>query len=145
MNFDTPNHTVSKGSADNVHNTKTVTKFFIALWCGLIGALFTFPGLRVARMHWDSLKYGESSVRAVLLHIGFILPLILTTFWVRPLTRDPLTVKIYRNMSTPLMTEDEFESLRLYLIMFTVLYRLFIMPTYLQVVFIHQSDLHERP
>jgi len=112
--------------------SKLVTKFFIALWCGLIGALFTFPGLRVARMHWDSLKYGESSVRAVLLHIGFILPLILTTFWVRPLTRDPLTVKIYRNMSTPLMTEDEFESLRLYLIMFTVLYRLFIMPTYLQ-------------
>ena len=110
-----------------------VTKFFLALWCGLIGALFTFPGLRVARMHWDSLQYSESSVRAVLLHIGFIAPLILTTLWVRPLTRDPLTVKLYRNMKEPLMTEEQFESLRLYLIMLTVLYRLFIMPTYLQV------------
>ena len=36
--------------------SKLVLKFFIALWCGLIGALFTFPGLRVARMHWDVLK-----------------------------------------------------------------------------------------
>ena len=27
--------------------SKLVLKFFIALWCGLIGALFTFPGLRL--------------------------------------------------------------------------------------------------
>jgi len=112
--------------------SKLVTKFFIALWCGLIGALFTFPGLRISRMHWDSLKYSESSVRAVLLHIGFIAPLILTTLWVRPLTRDPLTTKIYANRREPLMTGEQFETLRLYLIILTVLYRLFIMPTYLQ-------------
>ena len=36
--------------------SKLVLKFFIALWCGLIGALFTFPGLRVAKMHWDVLR-----------------------------------------------------------------------------------------
>jgi hypothetical protein len=29
--------------------SKLVTKFFLALWCALIGALFTFPGLRTAR------------------------------------------------------------------------------------------------
>jgi len=112
--------------------SKLVTKFFIALWCGLIGALFTFPGLRVAKMHWDSLKTCESPTRSVLLHVGFILPLVLTTLWVRPLTRDPLTVRLYRNMSAPLMTEGQFESMRLYLIMLTVLYRLAVMPTYLQ-------------
>ena len=96
--------------------SKLVLKFFIALWCGLIGkkrllplsqninwrpetaivtfagALFTFPGLRVSRMHWDVLRYsGDSSRSNLLYHIGFIAPLLLTTLWVRPLTRDPLT------------------------------------------------------
>jgi len=112
--------------------SKLVTKFFLAIWCALIGALFTFPGLRTARMHWDSLKYSESSIRKVVLHVGFILPLLLTTLWIRPLTREPLTQRIYRNMKEPLMSEGEFESMRLYVIMFSVVYRLAVMPTYLQ-------------
>ena len=84
-------------------------------------------------MHWDSLKYSQSSVRNVLLHIGFILPLVLTTLWIRPLTREPLTQRIYRNMTTPLMTEAQFETMRLYLILLSVVFRLAVMPTYLQV------------
>lgn len=112
--------------------SKLVTKFFLALWCALIGALFTFPGLRTAKMHWDSLKFSQSNVRNVMLHIGFILPLVLTTLWIRPLTRDPLTQRIYRNMSKPLMTGAQFETMRLYLIILSVVYRLAVMPTYLQ-------------
>merc|ERR550525_2040764 len=112
--------------------SKLVLKFFIALWCGLIGALFTFPGLRVARMHWDVLRYHEASRSKVFLHIGFIAPLVLTCFWVRPLTREPLTVRIYRGRSEPLMTSAEFESLRLYLVAVTILFRLVLMPRYLQ-------------
>lgn len=112
--------------------SKLVLKFFIALWCGLIGALFTFPGLRVARMHWDVLRYHENSRSKVLLHIGFIAPLVLTCFWVRPLTREPLTVRLYRGRTEPLMTSAEFESLRLYLVAVTILFRLVLMPRYLQ-------------
>jgi len=112
--------------------SKLVTKFFLALWCALIGALFTFPGLRTARMHWDSLKYSQSNVRNVLLHVGFILPLVLTTLWIKPLTRDPLTQRVYRNMAQPLMTDAQFETMRLYLIILSVIYRLAVMPTYLQ-------------
>jgi hypothetical protein len=112
--------------------SKLVTKFFLALWCALIGALFTFPGLRTARMHWDSLQFSQSSVRNVLLHVGFILPLVLTTLWIRPLTRDPLTRRIYRNMTEPLMTDAQFETMRIYLIILSVVYRLAVMPTYLQ-------------
>ena len=37
--------------------SKLVLKFCLAVWCGLIGALFTFPGMRLARMHWDVLRY----------------------------------------------------------------------------------------
>ena len=113
--------------------SKLVLKFFIALWCGLIGALFTFPGLRVSRMHWDVLRYSGDSHRSnILYHIGFIAPLLVTTLWVRPLTRDPLTVNLYKGMKSPLMTGEQFETLRLYLVCLTVLYRLLIMPTYLQ-------------
>lgn len=36
-------------------------KFWLAFWCGLIGAFFTFPGLRFARMHKDSLVYSEGN------------------------------------------------------------------------------------
>jgi len=110
--------------------SKLVLKFFIALWCGLIGALFTFPGLRVARMHWDVLRYHGSS--STLLHLGFIAPLVLTCFWVKPLTRDPLTVRMYRGMTEPLMSGPQFESLRLYLLAATVAFRLILMPRYLQ-------------
>merc|ERR1711962_373726 len=110
--------------------SKLVLKFFIALWCGLIGALFTFPGLRVARMHWDVLRYHGNS--STLLHLGFIAPLVLTCFWVKPLTRDPLTVRMYRGMTEPLMSGPQFESLRLYLLAATVAFRLILMPRYLQ-------------
>lgn len=113
--------------------SKLVLKFFIALWCGLIGALFTFPGLRISRMHWDVLRYsGESHRSNLLYHLGFTAPLLLTTLWVRPLTRDPLTVNLYKGMKTPLMTGVQFETMRLYIVCLTVLYRLLIMPTYLQ-------------
>jgi len=121
------------GLASSGPASKLILKFFIALWCGLIGALFTFPGLRIARMHWDVLRYsGDHAKSTVLHHIGFIAPLVLTTLWVRPLTRDPLTVRLYKGMTEPLMTSAQFETMRLYLVALTVLYRLVIMPSYLQ-------------
>ena len=82
--------------------SKLVLKFCIAVWCSSIGALFTFPGLRMARMQWDALKYTENSPKTVFLHAAFIAPLFLTTLWVKPLSRDYLTSRIYKGMSTPL-------------------------------------------
>merc|ERR1719412_2514064 len=113
--------------------SKLVLKFFIALWCGLIGALFTFPGLRMSRMHWDVLRYSGDSPRSNLLyHVGFIAPLLLTTLWIRPLTRDPLTRNLYKGMKTPLMSGETFETMGLMVVCLTILYRLLIMPRYLQ-------------
>ena len=82
-------------------------KFFLALWCGSIGALFTFPGLRLARMQWDALKHaggegGGGGLATVLLHAAFISPLLLTMMWVKPLSRDYLTERVYSGMSQPL-------------------------------------------
>lgn len=112
--------------------SKLVLKFCIAIWCGFIGSLFTFPGLRISRMHWDVLRYNDNSRSSVILHIGFIAPLVLTTLWIKPLTRDPLTVKLYKGMTQPLLSSEQFECLRLYLVCFTVLFKLFLMPRYLQ-------------
>ncbi len=67
-----------------------------------------------------------------MLHLSFISPLLLTTLWIRPLTRDPLTVRLYKNMEEPLLTPAQFDSMRLYLIALTVFFRLAIMPRYLQ-------------
>lgn len=113
--------------------SKLVLKFFMAMWCGLIGALFTFPGLRVSRMHWDVLRYSGDSHRSNLVyHVGFIAPLLLTTLWIKPLTRDPLTANLYKGMKEPLMSVEAFETMRLYLVFVTIVYRLLIMPKYLQ-------------
>ena len=36
-------------------------KFWLAVWCALIGAFFTFPGLRVAKMHFDAITYASGN------------------------------------------------------------------------------------
>ena len=39
--------------------SKLLFKFWLAVWSGIIGGLFIFPGLRFAQMHKDSLEYAE--------------------------------------------------------------------------------------
>ncbi|KAL0271087.1 UNVERIFIED_CONTAM: hypothetical protein PYX00_008297 [Menopon gallinae] len=113
--------------------SKIVLKFFLALWCGLIGALFTFPGLRTARMHWDALQhYKDRKGLRLILNISFAMPFILTLLWIKPISRDYLTVRVFQGMKTPIMTTSAFESLRLILIIFSVCLRFVLMPIYLQ-------------
>ena len=42
------------------------------------------------------------SVATVLLHSAFVAPLLLTTLWVKPLSRDYLTDRVYAGMEKPL-------------------------------------------
>ncbi|XP_067000369.1 transmembrane protein 161B [Anabrus simplex] len=118
----------SKGPA-----SKLVLKFFLALWCGLVGAVFTFPGLRMSRMHWDSLRYcGENRLLKIALNLSFAFPLLLIILWVKPICRDYLTARVFTGMTGPLMTPHAFESLRLIAVVVAVLLRLLLMPVYLQ-------------
>jgi len=112
--------------------SKLVLKFCLAVWCGSIGALFTFPGLRMARMHWDALKYTDSAPKTILLHLTFVSPLILTALWVKPLSRDYLTERIFGGNATPLLTVEQFETIRLYTVVAVLAFRLAMMPIYLQ-------------
>lgn len=36
--------------------SKLIVKFCLALWCAVTGAMFVFPGIRTAKMHWDCLR-----------------------------------------------------------------------------------------
>uniref|UniRef100_A0A6M2DWU7 Putative transmembrane protein n=1 Tax=Xenopsylla cheopis TaxID=163159 RepID=A0A6M2DWU7_XENCH len=113
--------------------SKLIIKFFLALWCGLLGALFTFPGLRMARMHWDCLKINKDNrIFQLLLNISFALPFLLVILWIKPVSRDYLTVRIFSGMTQPLLTENAFETIRLIAVVVVVILRLVLMPMYLQ-------------
>uniref|UniRef100_A0A1B6JMN0 Transmembrane protein 161B n=1 Tax=Homalodisca liturata TaxID=320908 RepID=A0A1B6JMN0_9HEMI len=113
--------------------SKLMLKFFLALWCALTGALFTFPGLRMARMHWDSLRYcSDRRMLWVLLNISFTAPFLLVLLWVPPITKEYFTARIFSGMTSPLLTVPMFESIRLIMVIATVLLRLAVMPVYLQ-------------
>ncbi|PSN50271.1 Transmembrane protein 161B [Blattella germanica] len=113
--------------------SKLVLKFCLAVWCALLGALFTFPGLRMAKMHWDSLRYcNESRFQKLLLNISFAFPFMIILLWIKPISRDYLTVRVFSGMVAPLMTDHTFDTMRLVLIVIAVLLRLVLMPIYLQ-------------
>ncbi|XP_019760773.2 transmembrane protein 161B [Dendroctonus ponderosae] len=113
--------------------SKIVIKFFIAIWCSILGAIVTFPGMRIARMHWDLLRYfRENRVKQLLLNIAFALPFLLVILWVKPITKDYLTVRIFAGRTEPIMTEQSFEIARLLAIFSTIAVKLYLMPWYLQ-------------
>ena len=47
-------------------------------------------------------KLFAPSVATVLLHAAFVAPLLLTTLWVKPLSRDYLTERVYAGMEQPM-------------------------------------------
>ncbi|XP_068631234.1 transmembrane protein 161B [Battus philenor] len=113
--------------------SKLILKLSLAVWAAIIGTLFTFPGLRVARMHWDSLRYyGDNKMKALLLNINFAMPFVLALLWIRPITRHYLTVRVFSGMTKPLMTSQGFDTLRLVMIVASVVVRLVLMPRQLQ-------------
>lgn len=113
--------------------SKIIVKFTIAVTCGLLGAMFTFPGLRMARMHWDSLKYCEGNrLLKVLLNVSFALPFILVIMWIKPVSRDYLTTRTFSGMDEPLLSTEAFDAIRLGMVIVAVVLRIALMPIYLQ-------------
>ncbi|XP_037869023.1 transmembrane protein 161B [Bombyx mori] len=113
--------------------SKLVIKFAFAVWAAIIGTIFTFPGFRVSRMHWDSLRYyGENKIKYLLLNFNFALPFILVLLWVRPITRHYLTARVFSGMEKPLMTSQAFDTLRIVLVVCTAALRVALMPRQLQ-------------
>lgn len=113
--------------------SKLFFKFFLAISCGVLGGLFTFPGLRIAKMHWDLLRYfKERKTVQLLLNISFVLPFILVILWIKPVSRNYLTVRKFSNFQEPLLDSHTFESIRLVAVISTMVIKLMLTPWYLQ-------------
>ncbi|KAK8395843.1 hypothetical protein O3P69_005746 [Scylla paramamosain] len=113
--------------------SKVTFKLSLAVLCAIIGAFFTFPGLRLGKMHWDSLRYcTESKVLRALFHLSFVAPLLLVTMWIRPVSRRYLTEYTLPGRAHPLMGPDTFDTLRIVMVLAVSAVRLGLMPYYLQ-------------
>ncbi|RWS28401.1 transmembrane protein 161B-like protein [Leptotrombidium deliense] len=112
--------------------SKLIFKFWLAVWCGLIGGFFTFPGLRYAQMHKDSLMYHSGNLKIqILLHIAFVSPMFITLFWVKPFARNYLTERTWGQRGI-LVNPANFDTLRIIIILLIVFLRLLLIRKYLQ-------------
>lgn len=107
-------------------------RILLIIFCTLSGTLLTFPGLRLAKLHLDSLKYHkENLLLQVLLHINYMLPVLVILLWVKPVSRDffcgggMFWGKGY-------MYNAQFDSMRLIVVVATCLVRFFFLPLFLQ-------------
>ncbi|CAL8296780.1 transmembrane protein 161B [Gadus morhua] len=112
--------------------SKLTFKLVLALLCSLIGAFLTFPGLRLAQMHLDALNLTTAKVTQTLLHINFLSPLIMVLLWVRPITKDYIMNPTLGKESVPFMTEQTYDTLRLWAVLLLCALRLAMMRHHLQ-------------
>ncbi|KAL2294065.1 hypothetical protein Nmel_007785 [Mimus melanotis] len=112
--------------------SKLTFKLFLAVLCSLIGAFLTFPGLRLAQMHLDALNLATEKITQTLLHINFLAPLFMVLLWVKPITKDYIMSPPLGKESIPLMSEDTFDTIRLWIIVLLCVLRLAMMRHHLQ-------------
>uniref|UniRef100_A0A3Q2P426 Transmembrane protein 161B n=1 Tax=Fundulus heteroclitus TaxID=8078 RepID=A0A3Q2P426_FUNHE len=112
--------------------SKLTFKLILALLCSLIGAFLTFPGLRLAQMHLDALNLTTAKFTQTLLYINFLSPLIMVLLWVKPITKDYILNPTLGKESVPLMSEQAYDTLRLWVIILMCVLRLAMMRHHLQ-------------
>lgn len=107
-------------------------KIILAFVCAIIGALMTFPGIRMSKLHIDALKYSkENPAKQVLLHLNFILPFIILFLWVKPVGRDILC-GLHWKITTKVFTESVFDNVRIVIFAVLCILRLLLLPTHIQ-------------
>uniref|UniRef100_A0A2S2QGK9 Transmembrane protein n=1 Tax=Sipha flava TaxID=143950 RepID=A0A2S2QGK9_9HEMI len=153
VRLDTAYKSFNESSTEFLHNhglssqgpaSKLIVKFCLAIWCAVTGAMFVFPGIRSAKMQWDCLKYCKSNeTNAKCLHysarftksimnFSLVTHFLLVLLWVKPIGVDLFTAKNTSGSNKPLMTIEQFESLRCWAVVFVVFQRLFLMPIFIQ-------------
>lgn len=106
-------------------------RIVLAVICAILGAFFTFPGLRLAKMHTDALKYSQGRpFLQLLLHINLIAPLFISLLWVKPLFREYLVKRQIRGRV--LLSDDAFDVVRLAVIFAFSIFRFCLVWQYLQ-------------
>ncbi|KAK0064371.1 transmembrane protein 161B [Biomphalaria pfeifferi] len=107
-------------------------KSVLALLGMLAGGLLTFPGLRLSKLHQDTLKYtSDRKMVNMIVQINYLLPLVLMLLWVKPVGRDLLCGKAIK-FGKALLYEDQFDGFRLHLLLLMCSLRFLLMPLFLQ-------------
>lgn len=103
-------------------------KLLLAVVASVMGGLMVFPCFRFAQMHQDALSSvrGKPLYRS-LYHLNFVLPLVVVTMWIVPITRIPLTTGI-----SPLIDDHWFDGCKIVLLITTCLLRVSLLWPYLQ-------------
>ncbi|XP_059725942.1 transmembrane protein 161A isoform X3 [Haemorhous mexicanus] len=100
-------------------------KLGLVALCSFLGACLTFPGLRLAQTHLDALSMAaDKPLTQVLLHLGFVAPVLVVLLWVRPLARDFLLQAPLGKQTVQILSDASFDTLRLWAIVALSLLRL---------------------
>ncbi|KFO55166.1 Transmembrane protein 161A, partial [Corvus brachyrhynchos] len=100
-------------------------KLGLVALCSFLGALLTFPGLRLAQTHLDALRMAaDKPLTQVLLHVGFVAPVLVVVMWVRPLSRDFLLQAPLGKRTVQILSDSSFDTARLWAIVVLSLLRL---------------------
>ncbi len=88
-------------------------KIILAIIGAFLGAFLTFPGLRLAKMHTDALKYAVNRpFLQLLLYTNMVFPLIISLSWVKPIMKDLVVTKEY-SWNRNRIEESTFEAIRI--------------------------------
>uniref|UniRef100_A0A3P9KPL3 Transmembrane protein 161A n=1 Tax=Oryzias latipes TaxID=8090 RepID=A0A3P9KPL3_ORYLA len=113
--------------------TRLTVKLFLAAVCAYIGALLAFPGLRLAQTHLDAVQMNsERPLIQILLHMGFLSPVVVLVLWVKPIARDFLANAPMGKTSVTLVSSAAFDSMRLWIIVALCALRLGLIRYHLQ-------------
>ncbi|XP_066061816.1 transmembrane protein 161A isoform X2 [Chamaea fasciata] len=101
-------------------------KLALVALCSFLGACLTFPGLRLAQTHLDALRMAQDKpLTQLLLHAGFVAPVLVVLLWVRPLARDFLLHAPLGSLGTvQILSGPAFDSARLWALVALSLLRL---------------------
>ena len=97
-------------------------KIIVVIFSAILGSFLTFPGLRLAKMHTDALKYAAGRpFFQLMLYFNMIFPLFVSLLWVKPVARQYLVDRSYSGVQ--LLTLDQFEALRIVCVVAFCFYR----------------------
>jgi len=103
-------------------------KLLLAVMASTLGGLMIFPCFRFAQMHQDALfSVRGRPLYRILYHLNFVLPLVVVTMWIVPITRIPLTTG-----DSPLITDQWFDGCKITLLVITCILRASLLWPYLQ-------------
>ena len=86
-------------------------KIILIVFGSLLGTFLTFPGLRLAKMHTDSLRYAGPFMQ-MLLYTNIIFPLLISLSWLKPVVKDIIVSKAY-SWNRYRIEESTFEAARI--------------------------------